>query len=109
MLAWDRFIRHSLTPLKPHEIKYIVFFVLTPFRKNYRARHVFTSDTFGAEYQSLSSIISTLEYHNGDSRYDLLLTEFFSDPSRSGQFYLDGDKYAGFAIVFMKYLITRCV
>ena len=36
-----------------------------------------------------------------------LLAEFFSDPSRSGPFNLDGDKYATFAINFTKYLITE--
>ena len=28
----------------------------------------------------------------GDRRYDLLLVEIFSDPSRSGPLYLDGDR-----------------
>ena len=36
-----------------------------------------------------------------------LLKEFFNDPSHSGLFYLDGDKYATFAIYFTKHLIAE--
>ena len=94
--------------LGPLQSQYIVFFVVPQFRHTYRARDVFIWDSFGKEpeYQSLLDVSSTLRCHDGDRRYDLLLTEFFSNPSRSGPFYLDGNKYASFAITFTKYLIS---
>jgi len=111
IVTWGQFILHSLTQLTlgPLELQYIVFFILPKFRNNYQAVDFFTCTTFATVYQSLLNVSDTLWVHDGDYRYDLLLTEFFSDPSRSGPFYLDGDKYASFAITFTKYLINRYV
>jgi len=120
LLTWDRYILHSLTQLtvvrpqtqvslQPLEFQYVVFFILPQFRNTYRTQDVFTWSTCRAGYQSLLNVSRTLEPHDGDSRYDHLLREFFNDPSRSGPFYLDGNKYASFAITFTKFLIDRYV
>jgi len=108
ILTWDRYIRDSLTqsPVGPLELQYIVFFILPQFRSNYRAQDIFTILRTGEHYDSLARFSSALSFHDGDSRYDLTLTEFFSDPSRSGPLYVDGTKYASFAITFIKYLIN---
>ncbi|KAF8798340.1 hypothetical protein BYT27DRAFT_7218575 [Phlegmacium glaucopus] len=37
------------------------------------------------------------------------IAEFFSDPSRSGPFYLDSNKYTSFATTFTRYLIKRTI
>ena len=121
LLTWDQHILHSLTQLtvvqpqtqvslRPLEFQYIVFFILPQFRNTYWAPNIFrTRDTCGAEYQSLLNVSYILERHDGDSRYDHLLREFFGDPSRSGPFYLDGNIYACFAITFTKFLMARYV
>ncbi|KAF8798343.1 hypothetical protein BYT27DRAFT_6902617 [Phlegmacium glaucopus] len=105
ILTWDQYIRQSLMqlpPLGPLESQHLVFFILLQLRHYYYVHDVFI--WIGARYQ-LSNISSTLNYHLGDFRYCLLLAEFFNDPSRSGPFYLHGDKYASFAITFTKYVI----
>lgn len=107
MLTWDESIRNSLTQLSlgPVETQFIVFFTLPQFRNNYQAHDIFNMATCGELYQLFLNVASTLQVHHGDSRYDVLLKEFFSDSSRSGRFYLDGDNYASFAITFTRYLI----
>jgi hypothetical protein len=87
--------------------QYIVFLVLPQFH-GYGVHRFFSWGACAGE-RSVSIFFTTLHFHDNDSRYELLLTEFFNDPSRSGPFYLDGDKYAGFAITFIQYLIRRYV
>lgn len=106
ILTWDEYIQHSLTQLSLGSLagQCIVFFVLPQFH-GYRMNKIFSRATCSAQERSVSTFFTTLHFHDCDSRYELLLTEFFNDPSRSGPFYLDGDKYAGFAITFTQYLI----
>jgi len=82
--------------------QYILFFIVPQIRNSYQAADIFSWYSLDGEYHSLKNVAATLERH--DDRYHLL-TSFFSDPSRSGPFYLDGDKYVSFAITFTKYLI----
>jgi len=104
-------MRRSLTLLSLGQLEwqYIIFFILPQIRNNHRALKVFSLDTFGPKNSSLMNVVHTFEYHDGDCRYDLLVTEFFGDPSRSGRFYPDADKYANFAITFTKYIFQRYV
>ncbi|KAF8798341.1 hypothetical protein BYT27DRAFT_7218575 [Phlegmacium glaucopus] len=113
MRSWDRYIRLSLAQLPaslgPLESQCIIFYILPQFHRNYKARHVFPWGTVGADYRSLLDLSFALEVHDGDCRYDLSLVEFFSDPSRSGPFYLDSNKYTSFATTFTRYLIKRTI
>ncbi|KAF8798344.1 hypothetical protein BYT27DRAFT_6902614 [Phlegmacium glaucopus] len=109
VVTWDQYIRQSLMqlpPLGPLESQYLVFLILLQIRDYYYVHSIFIC--IGARYRSYeSSLSATLNYHAGDFRYSLLLAEFFNDSSRSGPFYLDGDKYASFAITFTKHIIRR--
>ncbi|KAF8798342.1 hypothetical protein BYT27DRAFT_6902536 [Phlegmacium glaucopus] len=108
MLTWDRYIRQSLTQLsEPHMSQYILFFLLPQIPNIYKAADIFSWYSLDGGYHSLQNVSATFERHDGDlsGKYHLLLTGYFSDPSRSGPFYLDGDKYASFTITLTKYLI----
>ena len=38
------------------------------------------------------------------AKYHILLSEFLGDPIRSNEFYIDGNKFAGLATAFVKYI-----
>ena len=105
MHDWGLCIQHSLThvSLGPLDSQLIILFILQPFDG-------YLTETLNGPQRLLLSRLSKLFCDRYSIMYTPLLTEFFSDPSRSGPFYLDGDKYATFAINFTKYLITQmCV
>ena len=101
MHGWDLYIQDSLTnsDLKLLDGQLIILFILQPFDE-------YLTKTENGLQRRLLFRLSTLFYDRyfGHTPF---LTEFFGDPSRSGPFYLDGDKYATFAINFTKYLITK--
>ena len=101
MHSWGLYIQRSLThvSLGPLDSQFIILFILQPFDE-------YLTKTENGLQRLLLFRLSTLFYDRcfGHTPF---LTEFFGDPSRSGPFYLDGDKYATFAINFTKYLITK--
>ena len=101
MHGWGLWIQHSLThvSLGPLDSQLIVLFILQPFDR------YLTETLSDPQRRFLSRFLSL--FFNGDFKRTFWLTEFFSDPSRSGPFYLDGDKYATVAINFTKYLIKE--
>ena len=99
MHGWGLCIQHSLThvSLGPLDSQLIALLILDS---------EYPSETLNDSQRLLLSRLSRL-FRYRYFRHTPLLTEFFSDPSRSGPFYLDGDKYATLAINFTKYLITE--
>ena len=103
MHNWGLWIQHSLThvSLGPLDSQVIILRILDPFDE-------YLTETLNDPQRlllfQLSKLFCDSDFH---FRYTPLLTEFFSDPSRSGPFYLDGDKYTTFAIHFTKYLIAE--
>ena len=101
MHGWDLYIQHSLTHLSlgPLDSQLIIFLILQPFDES-------LTEALNGPQHPLLSKLSRL-FYDKDFRRTSLLTEFFSDPSRSGPFCLEGDEYAIFTINFAKYLITE--
>ena len=99
------FSKANISPTAPEPIHCVLCY--TAISQHLSGAWCSIWDSFGKklEYQSLLDVSLTLKYHDGDRRCDLLLTEFFRDPSRSGTFYLDGNKCASFAIT--SHLIVR--
>ena len=103
MHDWGLCIQNFLThvSLGPLDSQLIILRIVDPF-------HEYLRETLNGPQRLLLSRLSKI-FCDRNLRHTLctpLLTEFFSDPSRSGPFYLDGDKYATFAINLTKYLIT---
>ena len=104
MHGLDLYIQHVLTHLFPWPLdsQLTILFILQPFF----GEHLIDAPYINDSKFPLLSPLSRLFYDRDSNRVSFL-TEFFSDPSRSGPFYLDGDKYATFAINFINYLITE--
>ena len=96
MHDWGLCIQNFLThvSLGPLDSQLIILRVVDPF-------HEYLRETLSGPQRLLLSRLRVR-----DILCTPLLTEFFGDPSRSGPFYLDGDKYATFAMNLTNYLIT---
>ena len=101
MHDWGLWIQHSLThvSLGPLDSQLIILFILQPFDK-------YLTETLNDPQRLHMFRLSDIFCDRLPLRTPLL-KEFFNDPSRSGLFYLDGNKYATFAIYFTKYLIAE--
>ena len=103
MHSWDLYIQDSLTHvfLGTLESQLVILLILDsePFGR-------YLTEALNGPQLLLLSQLSKL-FCDRHSKRTSLLAEFSSNPSRSGPFYLDGDKYATIAINFKKYLITE--
>lgn len=111
MAAWDSYMREFLTRLSVGSLEnqYLLFIILPQFRNssNYSIANIFTTwRTFGGK-DALSKSLHFSIKAPSDSRHDRFLTDFFSDPRRSGKFYLDDNIHTLFTKRFVEYLINR--
>ena len=100
MHDWGLCIQHSIThvSLGPLDSQLIIFYILDIDE--------YPIKTLNDQQRLFLSQLSML-FCDMYSLHTPLLAEFFGDPSRSGPFYLDGDKHATLAINFIKYLIIE--